>query len=201
MSLTTPLRFGSVRTSSVARRRCVRATVSSRDTSPNWPSTVCLAMKPVGKPDAGNPHVRFDERGGETELRRGLRHQQLAKAAGNSYSPSPKRNRVSPRLYHSSRSLTRRFTAAVRGIAAIGCWFSCYALRSCRSGCLSFSAQIDPTWLFSVDEIATTSLARLTRINCPGDRARNSPCHGSRKFQKFMLLDGYLAGAYQPLSP
>src|SRR5471032_1040894 len=22
--------------------------------------------KPVGKPDAGNPHVRFDERGGET---------------------------------------------------------------------------------------------------------------------------------------
>ena len=23
-------------------------------------------MKPVGKPDAGNPHVRFDERGGET---------------------------------------------------------------------------------------------------------------------------------------
>jgi hypothetical protein len=25
-------------------------------------------MKPVGKPDAGNLHVRFDERGGETEL-------------------------------------------------------------------------------------------------------------------------------------
>jgi hypothetical protein len=23
-------------------------------------------MKPAGKPDAGNPHVRFDERGGET---------------------------------------------------------------------------------------------------------------------------------------
>jgi hypothetical protein len=23
-------------------------------------------MQPVGKPDAGNPHVRFDERGGET---------------------------------------------------------------------------------------------------------------------------------------
>src|ERR1700693_162490 len=28
---------------------------------------VCLTMKPVGKPGAGNPHVRFDERGGETE--------------------------------------------------------------------------------------------------------------------------------------
>ncbi len=24
-----------------------------------------LAVKPVGEPDAGNPHVRFDERGGE----------------------------------------------------------------------------------------------------------------------------------------
>jgi transposase len=28
---------------------------------------VGLAVKPVGKPDAGNPHVRFDERGRETE--------------------------------------------------------------------------------------------------------------------------------------
>ena len=26
-------------------------------------------MKPVGKPDAGNPHVRFDERGWETGRR------------------------------------------------------------------------------------------------------------------------------------
>ena len=30
-------------------------------------AAVSLTMKPVGKPDAGNPHVRFDERGGETE--------------------------------------------------------------------------------------------------------------------------------------
>jgi hypothetical protein len=28
---------------------------------------VCLAVKPVGEPDAGNRHVRFDERGWETE--------------------------------------------------------------------------------------------------------------------------------------
>jgi hypothetical protein len=27
---------------------------------------VCLTVKPVGEPDAGNPHVRFDERGWET---------------------------------------------------------------------------------------------------------------------------------------
>ncbi len=44
----------------------LRATVSSRDTSLRWPSTVCREVKPVGEPDAGNPHVRFDERGGET---------------------------------------------------------------------------------------------------------------------------------------
>src|ERR1700683_2733466 len=29
---------------------------------------VSVTMKPVGKPDAGNPHVRLDERGGETGL-------------------------------------------------------------------------------------------------------------------------------------
>ena len=28
---------------------------------------VCLAVKPVGEPDAGDRHVRFDERGWETE--------------------------------------------------------------------------------------------------------------------------------------
>jgi hypothetical protein len=28
--------------------------------------TVCFIVKPVGEPDAGNPHVRFDERGWET---------------------------------------------------------------------------------------------------------------------------------------
>src|SRR5215472_13459720 len=30
------------------------------------------AVKPVGKPDAGNPHVRFDERGWETGRRSGV---------------------------------------------------------------------------------------------------------------------------------
>jgi len=29
-------------------------------------------VKPVGKPDAGNPHVRFDERGWETGRRFGV---------------------------------------------------------------------------------------------------------------------------------
>src|SRR6266851_4594911 len=31
------------------------------------PAAVRYAMKPVGEPDAGNRHVRFDERGWETE--------------------------------------------------------------------------------------------------------------------------------------
>jgi len=45
---------------------------------------VCPAMKPVGKPDAGNPHVRFDERGGETEPRRaGLRRRSERTANGH----------------------------------------------------------------------------------------------------------------------
>ena len=43
----------------------------------------------VRKPDAGNPHVRFDERRLETEPRRGVRHRHLAKAAGNSYPLPP----------------------------------------------------------------------------------------------------------------
>jgi hypothetical protein len=29
--------------------------------------SVCRPVKPVGEPDAVNPHVRFDERGVETE--------------------------------------------------------------------------------------------------------------------------------------
>ena len=28
---------------------------------------MCHTVKPVGEPDAGNPHVRFDERGGKRD--------------------------------------------------------------------------------------------------------------------------------------
>jgi hypothetical protein len=51
---------------------------------------VSLEVKSVGKPCAGKPHARFDERGWETELWYGLRHQHMAKAAGNGYSLCPK---------------------------------------------------------------------------------------------------------------
>ena len=47
-------------------------------------------VKPVGEPDAGNPQVRFDERGTETELWKGMSNRHMAKAAGNSENPSPK---------------------------------------------------------------------------------------------------------------
>jgi len=57
-------------------------------------SVVCWSVKPVGEPDAGNPHVRFDEREVETEHgRRILRHR-----GGN---PDPE----------VSRSLTHRATS------------------------------------------------------------------------------------------
>ena len=45
---------------------------------------VCLAVKPVGEPDAGDRHVRFDERGWETERW-----------------PLAPSYRAHPRLYHS----------------------------------------------------------------------------------------------------
>jgi len=44
-----------------------RAGVSSRDASIERPTVVGLAVKPIGKPSAGNRHARFDERGWETE--------------------------------------------------------------------------------------------------------------------------------------
>ena len=74
---------------------------------------VGLAMKPVGKPDAGNRHVRFDERGEETEPWRGLRHRHLAKAAGNSY-PHAYRHRASLRLYRTAPCYPRSCDAKLR---------------------------------------------------------------------------------------
>jgi hypothetical protein len=64
MSLRTPLKDRThplllcreVKARSLPRRRRARPILS-----------LCLAVKPVGKPDAGNPHVRFDEREWETE--------------------------------------------------------------------------------------------------------------------------------------
>src|SRR5215472_7198787 len=44
-----------------------RAWRSAATQAPSETTVVGLAMKLVGEPYAGKPHVRFDERGGETE--------------------------------------------------------------------------------------------------------------------------------------
>src|SRR5580693_8159305 len=48
-----------IRPSSASWALCVYASSLCDACRGSW-------MKPVGEPDAGNPHVRFDERGGET---------------------------------------------------------------------------------------------------------------------------------------
>ena len=67
MSLQTPTRIRTRQRELVSQGEDTsRAEVSSRDTSIERPTIVGLAVKPVGKPCAGNPHARFDERGWET---------------------------------------------------------------------------------------------------------------------------------------
>ena len=63
MSLQTPSKTGAAETA-VSRGEGELLTVPK----PRAVSllSVCLAVKPVGEPDAGNRHVRFDERGWET---------------------------------------------------------------------------------------------------------------------------------------
>ncbi len=55
-------------------------------------------MKPVGKPDAVIPHVRFDERRLETELRRELRHRHRRKQPETVQPRSLRPPRQSPTL-------------------------------------------------------------------------------------------------------
>src|SRR5271155_1510565 len=81
----------------------------------------------AGKPDAGNPHVRFDERRLETEPRSELRHRQCAKAAGEQPLLGTYSHCASRRLYCAtpahgaptirSRTLPRRKNVACRSPA------------------------------------------------------------------------------------
>jgi len=76
----------------------------------------CIAVKPVGKPDAGNRHVRFDERGWET----------------GRWPKAPKLPRPSSTLPHvwSGRALQEDFAElAVSGLASMYPAFdwSCFA--------------------------------------------------------------------------
>ena len=75
------------------------------------------AVKPVGKPDAGNPHVRFDERGWETGRRSGVSaraHPRLYKVAqlpgsgDRADRPKSIADANSPCVQQPDRSSTRR---------------------------------------------------------------------------------------------
>jgi hypothetical protein len=70
-----------------AMKWCLGTRSPAASSCPIEPSFVSLAVKPVGKPDAGNPHVRFDERGWETGRRFGVSA------------------RAHPRLYKSARQI------------------------------------------------------------------------------------------------
>ena len=63
-----------------------------------------LMVNPVGEPDAGNPHVRFDERGRETEPRCGLRHPRRGESRGTTATPH---NLLPPRPSSTLPSLRR----------------------------------------------------------------------------------------------
>src|SRR5258707_11636463 len=64
MSLRTPSKTGAVRDCCVEGRRRVITVQKPRAVGL---LSVCLTVKPVGEPDALIGHVRFDERGWETE--------------------------------------------------------------------------------------------------------------------------------------
>src|SRR5512136_1781213 len=80
------------------KTRCSANLAYCRFAEPNWSLVRESAVKPVGKPDAGNPHVRFDERGWETGRRSGVSA------------------RAHPRLYKSTTPICAG--GAVRGEAA-----------------------------------------------------------------------------------
>ncbi len=64
-------------------------------------------MNLVREPDAGNPHVRFDERRLETEQWRGVRHRRRRKPPGTA-TPCAYRHRASRRLYEVPAAFERR---------------------------------------------------------------------------------------------
>ncbi len=66
MSLTTPDKIRNLQRKLYCLAKTATCRVSSLDTCNERPAVVCLAVKPVGKPGAGNRHARFDERGWET---------------------------------------------------------------------------------------------------------------------------------------
>src|SRR6516162_7062044 len=74
------------------KTRCSANWVYCRFVEPSWNLVRESAVKSVGKPDAGNPHVRFDERGWETGRRFGVSaraHPRLYKLPTRRRTPGP----------------------------------------------------------------------------------------------------------------
>ena len=96
MSLITPHRIRQLRT-----KLCLEAKQSSDFRfCATGVNCVRLWVNSIGEPDAANLHVRFDERGAETERWYGLRHRRVAKAAGYTTAPflmPPRRPSTLPR--------------------------------------------------------------------------------------------------------
>ena len=66
MSLTTPSKLRELQ---IKLYRKAKNEPKCRRVALRWSLVRESTVKPVGKPDAGNPHVRFDERGWETGRR------------------------------------------------------------------------------------------------------------------------------------
>jgi hypothetical protein len=106
-------------------------------------------VNPVGEPDAGNPHVRFDERRRETEPWRGLRHPRGGESRGLTATPHdlppPRPSSTLPSrhaaLRHPGRMATRRPPDHALGLAICRCPIrvaiaDTQALRLARGGLL-----------------------------------------------------------------
>lgn len=96
---------------------------------------------------------------------------------------------------HSCQSLTRRFTAAAKGRAAIGCRFGCYALKSSRSGCLAGSAGADPMRTFRLDR-ATSFYRPRAKTETNMRLCRVAPNHCVSMLPVFSTLSTRVFVAY-----
>ena len=95
----------------------------------------------VREPDAGKPHVRFDERRLETEPRRGVRHR-LGESGRQQLPPSSYRHRASRRLYRSPYPLTaHRVTVSLAHRDAVERGASTPSLTSSLRAHIGFMAE------------------------------------------------------------
>jgi len=77
--------------------------------SPKLTGHITLHGRLDRKPDAGNPHVRFEWAGAGNGAKDGTRHRRVAKAAGNSNSPilrPPRQPSTLPRYLAAAGELT-----------------------------------------------------------------------------------------------